>query len=283
MIIMKIWGGLGNQLFQYALGRKLSLAKNIELKLDTSQYRTDTRRHYDIHRFNIAGSLSNRIELAKFKFFNVFDSSKPYYKRHVVQEQGFFFDPNIFNVSNNSYIQGYWQSEKYFKDIENIIRKDITLKEPQDQKYLDILYKIRNSNSVSLHVRRADYLSARNTKIFAKCSPDYYKQAVEIIANRVGEPKLFIFSDEIDWVKKNLSFPFQVEYVSANKYFADYDCQELTLMSACKHNVTANSSFSWWGAWLNSNLQKIVVIPDKWVVDTKREAKDVVPDSWIRL
>ena len=280
MIITKIWGGLGNQLFEYALGRKLSLAKNTELKLDTSQFRKDTRRVYDIYHFNIAGSVANRIVTAKFKLLNLFDSSKPYYKKHIVQDQGFYFDPNIFSISDNSFIQGYWQSEKYFKDIEDTIRKDITLKEQPGQKYHELLNEINNSNSISIHVRRADYLSPKNLKVFALCTPDYYKKAVEIIAEKTGSLKLFFFADDIAWLKQTISTSYPSKFVSAQGLT---DCQELMLMSACKHNIVANSSFSWWGAWLNTNPGKIVIAPEKWVVNPARHNKDLLPQEWIKL
>lgn len=280
MIITKIWGGLGNQLFEYALGRKLSLAKNTELKLDTSQFKKDTRRIFDIYHFNISCSLANKIETAKFKFLNLFDLSKPYYKKHIVQDQGFYFDQNIFDVPNNIYLDGYWQSEKYFKDIKDILRKDITLKEQPDQKYYEIWNEINNSNSVSLHVRRADYLSFKNQKVFALCSPDYYKKAIEIITNKAGPIKLFFFADDIEWLKQNISTPYPAKFISGQGFT---DCQELILMSACKHNIIANSSFSWWGAWLNTNPDKIVIAPEKWVVNPARHSKDLLPQEWIKL
>lgn len=281
MIVTHIIGGLGNQLFQYALGRQLSIKHKTKLYFDASDFTTYKLHNYTLSHFNVNGVLASRIKVIGLKLNNFFQSSKPYYKRSVVQEQGFYFDPNINNASDNVYLRGYWQNEKYFKEIEKTLKREITLKDHQDQRYYDILARIVNSNSVSLHIRRADYLSDKSKKVFTACTPDYYHLATKIVANRVDAPKLFIFSDDIEWAKNNITPPLPVEFVSDSIKCADRNYQELTLMSACKHNITANSTFGWWGAWLNNNPGKTVITPKRWFVESSRE--EITPSSWIKI
>lgn len=282
MIIMKLWGGLGNQLFEYALGRRLAHDRKTRLFLDLSFFKKDSRRRYSLSDFNIEAAIAPKSQIFKLKFLNFFNSNKSISEKSLVQERGFAFDQEILTVKDSVYLNGYWQSHKYFEDIDNILRKEITLKKTQDEKYIQWLEKISTSNSVAIHVRRSDYLSPKNLKVFTVCSSDYYRQAVKIITDRITEPKLFVFFDKGDgeWAKQNIIFPFQTEFISGTGLS---DCQELMLMSACKHNITSNSTFSWWASWLNQNPEKIVITPRKWVVDPAREARDIIPSGWIRL
>src|SRR3989338_9014445 len=281
MIIVKLMGGLGNQLFQYALGRQLALKNKTELFFDVSwlgSYKKP-RPYYLPHLVTTEPSATNK-QIAKLKIINLFNFFRPYYKKSVIREGGHCFDPAIINAPQNVYLDGYWQTEKYFKDIEDTIRQDLTLKDPPGEKYLSTLDTITQTNAISLHIRRTDYLIGKNTSVFAICQQEYYQQALKIVAEKVGPLKLFVFSDDIKWAKENILFPYSITFVSDGS-FSDY--QELMLMSACKHNITANSTFSWWGAWLNNNPQKIIITPQKWFVDPTIDEKDLIPSTWIKL
>jgi len=201
-------------------------------------------------------------------------------------ERTFHFDPRVFS-KNGTYFNGFWQTEKYFKDIEPIIRKELTLINPFSKKSEILLEKIKNSNAVSVHVRRyitsADKNYPNVSDIFGTCSIDYYKKAMEYVSQHEKNPHFFIFSDNYGWAIKNFkSLPYSITYAK-NDDSKDYE--DLMLMASCKHNIIANSSFSWWGAWLNSNKNKIVIAPNQWFNNVKAsvDTKDVVPKSWIKM
>lgn len=282
MIITRLTLGLGNNLFQYALGRRLALERDTELLFSISDENHSRRRHYlsYISKFNMAGVLAKKREIIKIKLFNSFSFINPGYKNSVIKERGYLFDPEVIDAPKDAYLVGYWQSEKYFKPIENILWKDLTFKEPQGEKYQNILDKITRSNSVSVHVRRGDYLLEKNLRLFTTCTPDYYLKAEALISKKDPPSELFIFSDDVEWVKQNIPFRSPFTFVSGSG-FTDY--QELMLMSACKHNIIANSTYSWWGAWLNNNIQKIVVTPQRWFIDPATDERDLIPPSWIKL
>ena len=285
MIIIKLNGGLGNQLFQYSLGRKLSIKNNDIFKLDLSGFTKDNPRSYSLGHFNIVENLAKKEDVAKFNkkgLSKLFEKIKPYYKKSVIKYKGYDFDQNILKLSGNFYLDGYWQSEKYFQDIENTIRKEITLKEPLPSKYYELINAIKNSDSVSVHIRRGDYVANKKfSKIYNSLDEKYYQRAIKFIAERISDPRFFIFSDDIEWAKRNLDIPYPKIFVSGENEMKDYE--ELILMSLCKHNIIANSSFGWWGAWLNKNPDKIVISPDKWFNNETDSAKDLIPQNWIRL
>lgn len=285
MIIIKLIGGLGNQLFQYSLGKKLSIKNNDMLKLDLSDFTKDNPRSYSLGHFNIIENFATDKDVNKIKktgALKVFDKLKSYYKRPVIKYKGYDFDPNILKLSGSFYLDGYWQSEKYFKDIENIIIKEIAPKEPLSDKYTALIDNIKTGNSISVHIRRGDYITNKKfSKVYNLLDEKYYQRAVKFIAEKIIDPQFFIFSDNIEWVKQNLNIPYPKIFVSSANETKDYE--ELILMSLCRHNIIANSSFSWWGAWLNQNHSKIVISPDKWFNDKADAAKDLIPQDWIRL
>ncbi|MEK7069688.1 MAG: alpha-1,2-fucosyltransferase [Patescibacteria group bacterium] len=285
MIIIKLNGGLGNQLFQYSLGRSLSIKNNDVFKLDLSDFTKDNPRSYSLGHFNIVENLAKKEDVAKFNkkgLSKLFEKIKPYYKKSVIKYKGYDFDQNILKLSGNFYLDGYWQSEKYFKDIEGVIRKEITLKEPLVDEHANLINNIKNSNSVSVHIRRGDYATNKKfSAVYNLLDEEYYQRTVKFIAEKIKEPKFFIFSDDIKWAKQNLNIPYPKIFVSDNSEIKDYE--ELTLMSFCKHNIIANSSFSWWGAWLNTNIDKIVLSPDKWFNIGVGNTSDLIPEDWIKL
>jgi hypothetical protein len=208
--------------------------------------------------------------------------NQPYYKRPTVLEQFFHFDPNILKVSGHVYLDGYWQSERYFKDTEEIIRREFAIKRESDNANKQMADIIINTNAVSVHVRRSDYVNDTKTnETHGTCSLEYYREGTEIIARENPNPHFFVFSDDPIWVKRNLLINHRTTYVKHND--ADKNYEDLRLMSLCKHNIIANSSFSWWGAWLNKNPEKIVIAPKAWFQTNERSSEDLIPVTWQRI
>ncbi len=290
MVIVKLIGGLGNQLFQYAAARRISYINGLPLKIDISPFATYKLHKYSLSPFNIIGEIASPDELAKVKCTRGFGGAwqrltakfYPYYRRPIVQEQFFHFDPNILKVSGNVYLDGYWQTERYFKDIEQIIRREFTIKLEPDAVNRRMAEIITNANSVSIHVRRADYVNNASTnKIHGTCPLEYYREGTEIIARQTPNPHFYVFSDDPVWVQKNLPINYTTTYVTHND--ADKNYEDLRLMSLCRHNIIANSSFSWWGAWLNSNPMKIVIYPHRWFNETNINIEDLMPETWMGI
>jgi len=292
MIITKLIGGLGNQMLQYAFGRWVSFFNKTNLKLDITGYENQevvTQRKYNLFIFNIKEQFASKDEINKIKRLNynkyllkIINRILPYYYRpHVVQKY-FEYDSNVKKIKNNSYLEGYWFSEKYFKGIEDVIRKDFTFKYGPNEINKKFIYEIINSNSISIHVRRGDYVTDKKTTEFhGTCDLEYYNQAVLFVSKKISNPHFFIFSDDSDWVKKNLCLNYQSTFVIHN--FKKNNYEDLRLMSMCKHSIISNSSFSWWGAWLNYYPNKIVIAPKKWFNNQEISAKDIIPDYWIKM
>jgi len=288
MIIVKLIGGLGNQMFQHAFAKKLSLIKRVPVKLDVFWYEDaknftkNSLRKYILDNYNTSLRIATREEVVSFlsKRSFVFKVIKKI-KRDVLRLDDFSFKEKHFNVSDNAYLEGWWQSEKYFFDIRDILLKEFSLKNG----FSGVVKKIETQeigcNSVSLHIRRGDYVSLKQVNdAFGVLGLEHYDKAIKIIKEKMKEPRFFIFSDDIAWAKENLKIGENAVFVSSPE-IKDYE--ELILMSKCKHNIIANSSFSWWGAWLNQNKNKIVIAPKQWFKTDKFNTKDVVPESWIKI
>ena len=280
MIITKLNGGLGNQLFQYAIGRHIAHTKKTLLKLDINRYskRENELRQYKLNNFNVIENLTTDSDIKKTRRFTRVPLLSKYRK-----QKNRNFDNSIFSVKKDSYIEGFWQSEKYFKDVENIIRKEITLKNQPSENYCKLERKISKSenNSVALHVRHGDFFKdhkegKRHTVLPLK----YYKKALEVISNKILDPYFFVFSDDIKWCKENFKELKNTHFVD-DKNLPDYEA--LIAISKCQHQIIANSSFSWWGAWLNSNPNKIVIAPFQWYNNLKVNMDDRLPKNWIRV
>ncbi|BBC24666.1 alpha-1,2-fucosyltransferase [Pseudanabaena sp. ABRG5-3] len=294
MIIVRLIGGLGNQMFQYAAARRLAEKHSTILKLDITQFETYKLRKYDLHCFHIWEHLATRNEINQIlgNSQNIINRTvrkvsrelglKYLQNNKLVRERSFAFDSNILDVPDNILLDGYWQSEKYFADITNILRREFVVKYQQDALSQRIADVIRSTESVSLHVRRTDYVqNAVTNKVHGTCDRDYYDRCVRYISERILNPHFFIFSDEPQWAIENLQISFPTTIVNCNNTSRDYE--DIRLMSMCKHNIIANSSFSWWGAWLNSNYSKIVCAPKQWFADSSRDTRDIIPDLWIKL
>ncbi len=275
MVIVKVHYGLGNQLFQYALAKSLSLRNGWDFRLDTGFFKTDILvdhpRVYQLDRFNIEERIASPDEVESFtkpsflkrRWRSMTNRFLANHQRRVVNEIKLDFDENIFNVNDNSYLFGFWQDYRYFSSIGDLLKKELTFKnEPTGLNRL-MLDRIKATNAVSLHIRRGDYLTdtyvAENVGI---CDLDYYRNAVAEMAQSVSSPVFYIFSDDPAWVKDNFNIPYDAVYIDHNP--EEMAFEDLRLMSGCRHHITANSSFSWWGAWLAGNEDKIVITPRIW-------------------
>jgi hypothetical protein len=293
MIIIKLMGGLGNQMFQYAFGKRLSILRNTSLKLDLSFLEDKTldhiSRNYELGIFSLGNILATEQDLDNYKkirnsrFWSVIHNTVPFLMPHyLINEVNHPFNKDMLESPKNSLVSGWWQSEKYFSAISEIIRKDFSFAPLADNANKILANKITSCNSVSVHVRRGDYVSNPETnKFHGTCSIEYYKEAIKLISENVPDCKLFIFSDDIDWVMQNLITELPTEYINHNTGEKAYI--DMQLMSLCKHNIVANSSFSWWAAWLNANKDKMVVAPQKWFNDPSIDSRDLIPESWIKL
>ncbi len=286
MIVVKIHQGLGNQFFQYALARKMSLKNKDNFKLDVSFYVAsglDTPREYRLRHFNIIENIATPEEVRRLKLpYGIFSSMYRWFERHVLRVFNIEFKPEVLNKKGDMYLDGLWQSEKYFSDIREVLLKELSLKNPLGVAAAFVADQIKKTASpVSLHVRRGDYVyNPITSRYLGTCSSVYYAEALNLLQKKVETPTLFIFSDEIEWVKENMTFDMPVVFVS-DLSIADYE--ELVLMSMCQHNIIANSTFSWWGAWLNQNPQKIVIAPQQWQRKVQHRTKYIVPYSWTRI
>lgn len=287
MLTINLKGGLGNQMFQYALGRRLSLERNETLALDTTtlhraQEVGDVYRPFALDAFRIDAHIITPEEAARRKYpYGLLSKGLHLFRLKVLRQTYVGWHPELLKQYRCLYFDGYFQSPKYFEDIRQILLKDFSLVKPFNTTTAQIAAYMGETNSVSVHVRRSDYITnhrARNAQ--GICSLEYYANAVRKIQESITNPVWFIFSDDIQWVKEELSLPGETIYVSGAGIS---DQEELLLMSTCKHNIIANSSFSWWGAWLNQNPNKMVIAPTPWFDIRKNEHKDLIPEKWILL
>ncbi|RLB88588.1 MAG: alpha-1,2-fucosyltransferase [Deltaproteobacteria bacterium] len=297
MIISQILGGLGNQMFQYAAGRALALERGQHLLQDISGFKGFAEimvpREFELDRvFNISGEIATETEVRKilgrqfpFQIQRILAKSfmAVFRCRGFVVEPHAHYWPGIKKVPRDCYLYGYWQSEKYFNEVAPVIRADFRFKSPLTGKNADFAAQMGQVNAVSLHVRRGDYVTNPKTMaMHGLCSIDYYQAAIGYIVERVEQPCFFIFSDDISWVKEHLKINFPCQYVSHNCGTESYN--DMHLMSLCRHHIIANSSFSWWGAWLNPREDKIVVAPQNWFANNmNNNIKDRFPCGWVLL
>jgi hypothetical protein len=292
MIISGIIGGLGNQMFQYAAGRRLARERGVELKLDLAGFEKYPLRKYELHHFNIQAPTASAEEVAALTGRNwgmprrAFEKARRMLlrRRHSrICEAYFHFDPSILNLPDGVYLEGYWQSEKYFADVADIIRREFTVKTPLAGRNRELADLMASTDSVSLHIRRGDYVTdPKAVREYEACGLDYYLRCLDRLTQAVRAPHCFIFSDDIPWVRENLKVPCPTTLVDHGG--PDTAHEDLRLMSLCKHHVIANSSFSWWGAWLGSAKDGMVLGPKQWFrPEMHRNTDDLFPSHWIRL
>lgn len=286
MIVFYGQGGLGNQLFQYAAARRLALRHNCPLVLDPYWFDHplpgETPRPLELSRYAVELRIGSESEQQSWKWMRgrVGRYLRPLHPLHLVQEQGVSLNQAAMNAPINSYLLGFWQSESYFADIRSHLLRELTPTVPPASADEAVMSHMRSGTAVSVHVRRGDYVSLQSAAAFhGLCSLDYYRAAIQHVAERVENPVLFVFSDDPDWTRANLSSPFPTHYVDHNRPADAF--QDLRLMSLCRHHIIANSSFSWWGAWL-AEQQGVVVAPARWYAADRR-TPDLLPARWTRI
>lgn len=292
MKIVNIVGGLGNQMFQYAFYCALKEHHNNTL-IDLSSFkRYNLHNGFELsHIFNITPSIATNEEIKKLTNLNDYSILSKLKRKmatsgiKIILKESEYLESspipnlNIFDSQKDMYYWGYFQSEKYFSQIKNQIISTFTFSNQLDKRNLAILKKIQNTKSVSVHIRRGDYLIDKQFKNI--CTLYYYKKAIEYQLSKDNNLTFYIFSDDITWVKNNFSENINCEYIDWNIGSESY--KDMKLMSMCHHNIIANSSFSWWGAWLNTNKNKIVIAPKKWNNTNSHKAESIIPETWIKL
>ncbi len=276
MIIIKLKGGLGNQLFQYGFGRLISNKRKEQFKLDISSLGSlkDTHRTFALDKFNIKAEIATHADLKKYQPLPI----TRLIKQKIFRQFNIGYIPSLL-TSQQIYFEGYFQSYKYFDPIKNELVNEISLKDKFHEYYQNISNQLQNINSVAIHIRRGDFAENKKIKsIHQTINLNYYHQALELINSKVTNSIIFVFSDDIAWVKKNLSTKGQTIYVSPEKN--SEATQELILMSQCQHQIISNSTFSWWAAYLNQNPNKIVIAPKKWNNRYQRHYAHLIPGEW---
>jgi hypothetical protein len=300
MVVTKIQAGLGNQMFQYAMGRAVAHRLGADLKLDVSGFRDVHERSYELERFGITAQAASMDEIRamtgilgrrngeRAKGIRRLCSRLGLAGRLVtgpyVWERHFHFDPTMLYLGDGVYLHGRWQSEKYFCDIADIIRDEFQLKSVPDEDQ-GIGQRMEGYEcSVSLHVRRGDYVTlSQQGRVYTILPVGYYETAVTHMRAKLRRPQFFIFSDEPLWVQNNLHI--EDSYV-VNLTGSDRGPRELLLMSKCRHHIIANSTFSWWGAWLCPRRDSIVCAPKQWFAPESQQKRcmgDLLPSTWVTL
>jgi len=284
MIITKIIGGLGNQLFQYAAGKALAVYHKTTLKLDLSGFDEYRLRNFDLTAFNTEYELAKKNEILQHSQSSFFKKIRNRIaspsQTHYYRERHFHYDKNFLLHPYDAYMKGYWQSEKYFKNIEGIIRKEFSFKENFIKNVIGEGKEITKKQSIAVHIRRGDYANNGAIRMHGVLGKEYYEAAISIMKKSISNAEFYIFSDSMQWVNENISIPNAIS-VSGNLTRTHFE--DLYLMSQCRHNIIANSSFSWWGAWLNNNPNKIVIAPKKWFNKGPKDTQDLIPKEWLKI
>lgn len=290
MIITKLDGGLGNQLFQYAVGKHAAMLCSTEFKFDLTFFNEQNKWPYELIKFCIDVSTATNDECLRLKYrrpswhtrFKWALFRQPVYPyvpaRSYVREQRLnTYDASVFSRGSDLYLDGLWQTEKYFLPIADQIRAEVQLRDDGSDQYRQLREHIARTSAVSIHVRRGDYV---NHSVFAVLPLSYYAQAIDHIRAHIESPTFFVFSNDLPWCRENLPVPAGTVFVGGDQPLPPHE--DLMLMSQCRHHIIANSTFSWWGAWLNPDPDKIVCTPARWHCNG-REIHDTLPEQWLRF
>ena len=285
MTIVKLQGGLGNQMFQYAIARSLSVWYGTDFALDHSFLETripdatHVIRHYDLDVFTLDAPRATAKQLAPF-FKSPGKRLLPFPKRyHCITEPHYHFYPAVFEQSGHLYLDGYWQSERYFAPVADMLRQDFRFRTPVQPESQPLLSHIKSTPSVCLNVRRTDFVT--NT-FHVLCSMRYYHEAMNMVSNKVPGAQFFVFSDDVEWCREQFgNMPNMViaGHEHSGHKFANY----LQLMAACAHFIIPNSSFAWWAVWLANRPDAVVVAPNRWFNYPHWDVRDLMPASWIKI
>ncbi len=287
-LIVRMFGGLGNQLFCYAAARRAAFVNNIPLKLDIiSGFKRDPyQRKYLLHQFNIQGKMASRTESFDYPTGRIFRKLVKNINKLISQKNRFYlteesiyqFDSSLLNVNPkyNLYMEGYWHSEKYFKDIEHIIRSDLKIIAPHEPLAIQEAEQIKNvQNPVCLGIRQFQEVTKPGAHLVLPL--EYYLKAIAKIAEQIANPHFFIFCNDQKWAEAHLQLSYPHTFITA-KLENDRAYEDLWLMSLCRHFIIPNSTYHWWGAWLSENKNKIVIAPEKGFYN-----RDIIPDGWLKM
>lgn len=293
-VYTNIIGGLGNQLFQYACGRALAARLGVSVKL--------------VHDMFVGYSLHQGFELQRVFQLSVETATSAELRRvlgwrhpprlrrllakpplralrgsRFLAEHAMRFVPEVLTARSPVYLQGYWQSDRYFADQAGQLRSELVFRRPAEGRNKELLSELQEGVSVSLHVRRGDYVtSAANQQIYAPCGTGYYLRGIEVLRKRFSNARFYAFSDDAEWVRTELGPHLPgLQVVDHNRGAESYN--DMRLMSACSHHVIANSTFSWWGAWLNPSPTKIVIAPARWFASGQLDDSSIVPADWLKV
>ncbi len=290
IIVTRLTGGLGNQMFQFAAGYALSLRLGVPLELDVSSYAHDPLRVFELGIFDLRVKIASGATLARLlkKSKGIAGLIKrvtptPVGTIPIYREPHFEFDRRVLTLSVPHALSGYWQSERYFDDAREQVRAAFTALEPLEPENATLAAAITaEAVPVSLHVRRGDYVtSATANATHGTCSLEYYRAAMQSIQSQFPNARFFAFSDDTEWTRENLGGNSAITYVAANPPTRGY--RDMQLMSLCHHHIIANSSFSWWGAWLNRKADKRIIAPANWFAGATKITRDLLPAGWERL
>ena len=283
MNIIWIDGGLGNQMFQYALTLKQQQMGRV-VKIDVTKY-AEHHWHNDFELDQVFGLECPFADLKEIKKLGYRKANRwtellrktPFAKKTIYNHESYSFDSHVLDL-DGYYIEGYWQSEKYFSDVEEVIRKNYHFPEFCENWQKELAQSMEETHSVSVHIRRGDYLNYPNLN--GICTLDYYKNAMNYFREKYKENiRFYIFTNDFEWAKSHFTDE-DCYFVQGNSGKESY--RDMQLMSLCEHNIIANSSFSWWGAWLNANKEKTVIAPDRWV-NSEEDTSAVVPENWMKM
>lgn len=309
MVIVQLLGGLGNQMFQYAFGRALSLRTDAPLLLDKTLLEDhrpgvhSTNRNYALDIFRFQANFARRSDVRRYHPFGTGKPGKALFhlrKRlagarmlperlgtvDIVREEGFRFDPAMLNFKPPLYASGLWQSWKYLDQHESQIRQDFNFRHGLGDAGDALARRLDKPDSVILHIRRGDYVSvAQNAELLGFVGMDYYRAAIEHIRSLIHEPRFFVFSDDLEWSRRELpQFGLRADYVDLPAPAGvPQHAFEMQLMSRGANFIIANSTFSWWSAWLAGNSARSVIAPARWFADSSVDASDLLPPHWRTL
>lgn len=290
MIIVELAGGLGNQMFQYATGRRLALRHGVDLAFDLSWFERYSERKFELPLLRIEARTASARECRTLRRWkrSLPDRalSKLTGRPDLLEPSGYFaersfrFDPAVLSLPDPCYLHGYWQSPRYFEDVAELIRRELTPVSPPGDGAQRLEDRIRAVHAVSLHVRRGDYVTGSvASQVHGTCTLDYYERAVRALTERVAKPVFFVFTDDPAWTKAHLTLPFESFHVGD---YGTSAIEELRLMSLCRSHVIANSTFSWWGAWLD-DAGTFVVAPERWFEAGDHDHRDLIPSDWLQV
>lgn len=293
MVITKLMGGNGNQMFQYAAGFSIANRLNLKLLVDVNYLQDKNKRYfkfedrdYTLYMYNISGEIASDNKISQFivprkgnKYFYHLER-RVLSEKNVIREESLSTLASFGEIVSDCYLEGYWQNPFYFKDCETEIRREFSFKNKLPEICMPILQRIGNSNSVCVHIRRGDFV---NHPILEVVNTEFYYKALTILSEIVSSPRLFVFSDDIPWCRENFKpYNFDYEFVDPSLSGPHAECH-LHLITLCKHFIIPNSTFSWWGAWLSTSPGKIVIAPKKWFKGQAAPVNAIVPKEWIAI